>query len=81
MMAPPSRANQAASISLASQLYHFPDGKSCKVYAAPFSVRLFEGINDAPESVDTVVEPDISVILGCDRLDKYGCKGSSGPGH
>lgn len=76
MMAPPSRAHQAASISLASQLYNFLDGIPCKVYTAPFGVRLFEGINDAPEGVYTVVEPDISVILGCDRLDKYGCKGA-----
>lgn len=76
MMAPPSRAHQAASISLASQLYQFLDGKPCEAYAAPFAVRLFEGADDDPESVDTVVEPDISVICDPSKLDEHGCKGA-----
>lgn len=75
-IAPLSRTHQAASISLAAQLYYFLDGKPYKVYAAPFAVRLFEGENDAPEDVDTVVEPDISVIYDPDKLDEHGCKGA-----
>ena len=46
------------------------------MYAAPFSVRLFEKKGDRPEDVDTVVEPDISVICDPDKLDKYGCRGA-----
>lgn len=76
MLASPSRAHQAASIALASQLYQFLTGKPCEAYAAPFAVRLFEGAGDAPESVDTVVEPDISVICDHDKLDEHGCKGA-----
>ena len=76
MMASPSRAHQAASISLSSQLYQFLDGKPCEVYTAPFAVRLFEDAGAAPESVDTVVEPDISVICDPSRLDEHGCKGA-----
>ena len=75
-IAPPCRAHQAASLSLAAQLYYFLDGKPCKVYAAPFAVRLFEKATDAPEDVDTVVEPDISVICDPDKLDVHGCKGT-----
>lgn len=38
--------------------------RTYKVYPAPFGVRLFEQDGDVPEHVDTMVEPDISVI--CD---------------
>ena len=64
MMAPPSRVHQEISGELFRQLANFLDGKKCRVYAAPFAVRLFERDGDSPESVDTVVEPDISVV--CD---------------
>lgn len=76
MMAPPSRIHQEVSIAIAAQLYNFLEGKRCKVYPAPFGVRLFEQNGDDPEDVDTVVEPDISVVCDPDKLDKYGCKGA-----
>lgn len=76
MMASPSRSHQAASIALASQLYQFLVGKPCEAYTAPFAVRLFEGAGDAPESVDTVVKPDVSVICDPIKLDEHGCKGA-----
>ena len=76
MMAPPSRVHQEISGELFRQLANFLDGKKCRVYAAPFAVRLFERDGDSPESVDTVVEPDISVVCDSGKLDKYGCKGA-----
>ena len=76
MMAPPSRTHQEISGALFAQLYNFLDGKKCRVYAAPFSVRLFGRDGEAPEDVDTMVEPDLSVVCDSDKLDKYGCKGA-----
>ena len=76
MMAPPSRAHQEISGALFAQLYNFLEGKKCRVYAAPFAVRLFERDGEAPEDVDTMVEPDISVVCDGDKLDKHGCKGA-----
>ena len=76
MMSPPSRAHQFASIALASQLYQFLRGKTCEAYAAPFAVRLFEHAGDTPDRVDTVVEPDISVVCDPGKLDEHGCKGA-----
>lgn len=76
MMAPPSRIHQEISVALTSQLYNFLEGKRCKVYPAPFGVRLFEQDGDAPEDVDTMVQPDISVVCDSDKLDKHGCKGA-----
>ena len=59
-------------------------GGSCRVYPAPFAVKLFE-------DRDTVVEPDISVICDRDKLTDKGCSGApdwiieiispSNPGH
>lgn len=77
MMAPPSRIHQEILTELTRQLANFLEGKPCKVYPAPFGVRLFENDGDAPEDVNTVVEPDISVVCSHSKLDEYGCKGAS----
>lgn len=76
MMAPPTRAHQEAVTALVGQLYDYLKGKKCKVYAAPFAVRLFEKDGEDPEDVDTMVEPDIAVICDPAKLDKYGCRGA-----
>lgn len=76
MMAPPSRTHQEISGALFAQLYNFLEGKKCRVYAAPFAVRLFERDGEAPEDVDTMVEPDLSVVCDRDKLDDHGCKGA-----
>ena len=75
-MAAPSRMHQKISMELSRQLANYLEGKKCEVYPAPFSVRLFEQDGDAPEDVDTLVEPDISVICDRNKLDQYGCKGA-----
>lgn len=76
MMAPPSRAHQEAVTALVGQLYDYLKEKKCKVYAAPFAVRLFERDGDHPEDVDTMVEPDVSVVCDPSKLDDTGCKGA-----
>lgn len=76
MMAPPSRIHQEVSGELFRQLANFLEGKKCRVYPAPFEVRLFEQNSDSPEDVDTVVEPDISVVCDQSKLDDCGCKGA-----
>ncbi|MCI8437567.1 MAG: Uma2 family endonuclease [Lawsonibacter sp.] len=76
MMAPPSRVHQEISVAIAAQLYNYLEGKRCKVYPAPFGVRLFEQDGARPEDVDTMVEPDISVVCDSDKLDDHGCKGA-----
>lgn len=75
-MAAPSRMHQKISMELSRQLANYLEGKKCEVYPAPFSVRLFEQDGDAPKDVDTLVEPDISVICDKNKLDQYGCKGA-----
>ena len=76
MMAPPVRVHQEISMELSWKLRSYLDGKACKVYTAPFAVRLFEKDGEGPEDVDTMVEPDIAVICDPAKLDKYGCRGA-----
>ena len=54
---------------------HYLKNKDCDVYAAPFDVRLPVGFK-ADNYVDTVVQPDISVICDHQKLDSRGCVGS-----
>ena len=70
-MAPPTRKQQDVSMELSSQIkaYVRSKGGQCKVYAAPFAVYL-------DESVNTYVEPDISVICDKNKLTDKGCKGA-----
>lgn len=76
MMAPPSSRHQEISMELARQLANFLEGKRCKVYPAPFGVRLFERSGDTPKDVDTMVEPDLSVVCDRSKVDEQGCKGA-----
>lgn len=76
MMAPPSRIHQKISGEIFRQLANYLEGKKCEVYPAPFGVRLFEKGGDSPDDVDTLVEPDISVVCDKNKLDKHGCKGA-----
>ena len=76
MMAPPIRSHQKVGGEIFRQLANYLEGKKCEVYHAPFGVRLFEQDGDSPEDVDTMVEPDISVVCDKNKLDKYGCKGA-----
>jgi Uma2 family endonuclease len=58
---------------LFGQLRDFLKGKPCKVYHAPFGVRLFPKEDN---SDDTFVEPDIVVICDRSKIDKRGCNGA-----
>lgn len=76
MMAPPSRVHQKICFEIGRQLGNYLEGKKCEVYPAPFAVRLFEESGDYPEDVDTMVEPDLSVVCDPGKLDDHGCKGA-----
>ena len=67
----PMRKHQGVSMALSSQLYNFLKEKPCKVYHAPFDVRLNADAED-----DTVCQPDIVVVCDKSKLDEKGCKGA-----
>lgn len=71
-MAAPSRIHQEILMFLSKTIANYIDSKSgsCRVYPAPFAVRLFESSNK------TIVEPDISVICDPNKLTDRGCTGA-----
>ncbi len=85
-MAAPSRIHQEILISLASLIRNHIRSKhgSCRVYPAPFAVKLRENRDDT-------VEPDITVVCDRSKLTDKGCTGApdwiieivspSNPGH
>lgn len=72
----PSRYHQEISGVLFAHIYNFLENKTCKVYAAPFDVRLSDRKNETDENTLTVVQPDIVVVCDEKKLDDRGCKGS-----
>jgi len=71
----PSRRHQDLVVELGAQIRDFLRGKPCKVYVAPFDVRLPDA-NEADEVVLTVVQPDVAVICEASKLDDKGCRGA-----
>jgi len=71
----PSRLHQDVVGELFRQIATYLLGKPCRVYAAPFDVRLPEG-DDSQSEITTVVQPDISVVCDSQKLDDAGCIGA-----
>ncbi|GBU28921.1 hypothetical protein R84B8_02483 [Treponema sp. R8-4-B8] len=72
-MAAPNIRHQEILMELSSQFHVYLRGKPCRVYPAPFDVRLFYKEN---ESDDTVVQPDITVICDEKKRGYEGCRGA-----
>ena len=72
----PSMGHQDLSGDLHGLIWSHLRGKSCKVFHAPFDVRLpLPPDQQTAEKLDTVVQPDISVICDPAKLDRRGCHG------
>jgi len=71
----PLRRHQGILGELHRQIATYLLDKSCKVYVAPFDVRLPE-FDEVDEEVSTVVQPDIVVVCDDKKLDDKGCKGA-----
>jgi Uma2 family endonuclease len=72
-MAAPNSAHQEMLTELLKQFAVFLTGKPCKVYPAPYDVRLFY---EEDESDDTVVQPDITVVCDKEKRGPEGCRGA-----
>ncbi|MEM7585859.1 MAG: Uma2 family endonuclease [Acidobacteriota bacterium] len=71
----PSRRHQQVLLRLAQQIDSGLKGQACEVYVAPFDVRL-PAADEADEQIETVVQPDISVVCDPTKLDDAGCRGA-----
>ena len=67
----PSRIHQTVLMELSATIREYIKSKngSCRIYPAPFAVKLQENRN-------TIVEPDISVICDRNKLTERGCTGA-----
>jgi Uma2 family endonuclease len=74
-MGAPSPAHQELSGHVHNILYTWLKGKACKVYTAPFDVRL-PGKSADDKDIYTVLQPDICVICDLSKIDKKGCLGA-----
>ena len=70
----PSRIHQEISGNLFFYIKTYLLDKTCKVYAAPFDVRLCDEEED--EKIKNVVQPDITVVCDEGKLDYRGVKGA-----
>ena len=71
----PNLNHQEVSSNLLRQIFLLLDNKKCKVFHAPFDVRLpLGGLEN--EEIDTVVQPDICVVCDPEKLHASGCLGA-----
>ncbi len=75
-MAAPSRLHQTISGNLYANIKNLLWRSPCKVYAAPFDVRLTHFSPKKNKEVTTVVQPDLCVICDPEKLDDRGCLGA-----
>lgn len=70
----PTPKHQKISAYLSAKLFNYLEDKVCDLYPAPFDVILSDEKMD--ELVDTVVQPDLSVICDLSKLDERGYRGA-----
>lgn len=79
LMSPaPNVRHQDISTNLMRYLSNYFKQKKCRVYAAPFDVRLYDRKKSILKNQDiqTVVQPDLCVVCQSEILDKQGCNGA-----
>ena len=73
----PMRQHQEISMNIAGQIFAYLKNKPCKVYTAPFDVRLINKQKRAAnKNIFSVVQPDITVVCDLSKLDEKGCIGA-----
>jgi Uma2 family endonuclease len=73
----PLSYHQRITMNLSVEIGYVLRRKRCKIYAAPFDVRLLEGKKNAQDQeILTVVQPDICIICDATKIDRRGCLGA-----
>ncbi len=70
----PKAQHQYISGIVFTAISNYLKGSPCKVFAAPFDVRL--PVQNEKGEPNTVVQPDISVICNETKIDQDGCNGA-----
>ena len=72
----PNTKHQDISGNIFVPISLFLKKKPCKVFAAPFDVRLPVKNKKKDDEVTTVVQPDICIICDESKIDSRGCCGA-----
>ena len=74
----PLRRHMAATGAFFGKAWSFIKRKKgkCKIYVAPFDVRLPKNGETADDKIYNVVQPDICVVCDHSKLDEKGCIGA-----
>jgi len=79
LMSPaPNVRHQSIVTEFGGHLYSFFHKKPCKLFYAPFDVRLYNKRKSilTNKEIVTVVQPDLCVICDTGKLDVQGCNGA-----
>lgn len=79
LMSPaPNLKHQSVETNLSRPLSHYFWRKKCKIFYAPFDVRLYDRKKSILKNEEsfTVVQPDLCVIFNPEFLDEQGCNGA-----
>lgn len=75
----PGRRHQDVVLGIGAQLRAQLRGRRCRVFVAPFDVRLAsedEPSAEADAAIDTVVQPDVAMVCDPSKLDEAGALGA-----
>ncbi len=77
-MSAPKTNHQEIVGNLFNPFKNYLRGKPCKVYVAPFDVKLYDRKKSlvTDRDITTVVQPDVCVICDLKKIDNRGCNGS-----
>jgi len=77
LMSPaPTLSHQQVSVILLTRFFNFLETGKCKVFSAPFDVRLPKNGEKEDAKIYNVVQPDIVVVCDPKKLDEKGCIGA-----
>ncbi len=71
----PSPSHQAVVVELCCQAAAALRGKACRVYVAPFDVRLPRATEEDGQ-IETVVQPDVFIVCDVQKIDARGMRGA-----
>jgi Uma2 family endonuclease len=71
----PSPVHQEIVLELGYQLVGALEGKPCRVYIAPFDIRLPRSTEE-DDQIDTVVQPDVFIVCDRRKIDARGMRGA-----
>ena len=75
-MSAPTSQHQQIATDFTGAIWSQLRGKTCRVYSAPFDVRLMRSTGNGDAQVKTVVQPDLCVICDPTKIESRGCLGA-----